>query len=137
MSLRATSTFKPRNDLGRFAEVRLTPGIREGAEEWIQAVFDRSQQLVAVDTGELKSSGEIIPTRETGKTIVCGMHYTAGHAAYVEYGTGARGAGSPGAGDVTYNPDWPGMPAQPYVRPAYDEYREQAPDFISNKIDLK
>lgn len=136
MSLRATAVFKPRGDLGRFVEASITPGVREGAEEWIQAVFDRSQALVAVDTGELKVSGEIIPTRETGKTIVCGMQYTAGHAAYVEYGTGIRGSSSAGAGDVSYSSSWPGMPAQPFVRPAYDEMKSQAPDMIRDKIKL-
>lgn len=44
------------------------------------------------------------------------------HAAYVEFGTGRRGAGSPappkmpGAGG--YDPDWAGMRAQPYLYPA-------------------
>lgn len=44
------------------------------------------------------------------------------HAAYVEFGTGRRGADSPSppkspeASD--YDPDWPGMAARPYLYPA-------------------
>ena len=44
------------------------------------------------------------------------------HAAYVEFGTGRRGADSPsppkapGAGG--YDPGWPGMSARPYLYPA-------------------
>ena len=37
------------------------------------------------------------------------------HAAYVEFGTGRRGGGSP---------DWPGMAARPYLRPAADVGRD-------------
>jgi hypothetical protein len=42
------------------------------------------------------------------------------HAAYVEYGTGQRGEASAGAGDGPYDPNWPGMVAQPFLRPATD-----------------
>ena len=136
--LSATAKFAPRDDLGRFVEVNITPGVKAGAEEWIKSVFNRSQELVPVGkTGDLKASGEIIPTSKPGKTIVCGMQYTAPYAAYVEYGTGIRGSESEGAGDVKYSETWPGMPAQPYIRPAYDEFKDQAPDMIKSKIQLK
>jgi hypothetical protein len=41
------------------------------------------------------------------------------HAAYVEFGTGRRGAGSAPAGAPGgYDSHWPGMAAQPYLYPA-------------------
>ncbi len=44
------------------------------------------------------------------------------HAAYVEFGTGRRGADSPSPPKAPdgggYDPDWPGMAAQPYLYPA-------------------
>jgi len=44
------------------------------------------------------------------------------HAAYVEFGTGRRGADSPSPpkapGTGGYAPDWPGMAARPYLYPA-------------------
>lgn len=39
------------------------------------------------------------------------------HAAYVEFGTGRRGAGGGGG---SYDLDWPGMAPQPYLQPADD-----------------
>ena len=47
------------------------------------------------------------------------------HAAYVEFATGRRGAAT-GAG-AEYDPDWPGMAAQPYMQPAADEQLERFP----------
>jgi hypothetical protein len=43
----------------------------------------------------------------------------------VEFGTGRRGASSAGAGPYSYDPNWPGMVAQPYMRPALDTARPQ------------
>lgn len=46
------------------------------------------------------------------------------HAAYVEFGTGMRGAQSAGAAaGGRYDPDWPGMAAQPYMQPAAQRAR--------------
>jgi len=47
------------------------------------------------------------------------------YAGYVEFGTGRRGAASPGAGPFPYRQSWPGMAAQPYCRPALDIGRSQ------------
>ena len=44
------------------------------------------------------------------------------HAAYVEFGTGRRGAAS-GRAPGGYDPDWPGMCAQPYMYPAAQQIR--------------
>jgi len=44
-------------------------------------------------------------------------YVTNPHAAYVEFGTGVRGAAT-GAYDGGYDADWPGMVAQPYMFPA-------------------
>ena len=46
------------------------------------------------------------------------------HAAYVEFGTGMRGAQSTdAAAGGRYDPDWPGMAAQPYMYPAAQRAR--------------
>ena len=94
-----------------------------------QAVFDISQGLVHVDTGELKSSG-ITSVEWTGTKVTGYITYTAGHAAYNEFGTGRRGAASPGAGPYPYKQDWPGMAAIPFMRPALDIGRQQTVDAI-------
>ena len=123
MNVRATATWTPRNSAGQFIEAIVKPAAMEAARAAAALVLERSQQIVPVDTGELKASGKIVE-RQTDKTVVAEIVYTAEHAAYVEFGTGQRGAGSPGAGPYPYNPNWPGMAAQPYLRPAIDESHE-------------
>jgi hypothetical protein len=66
-----------------------------------------------------------VVVRETGSTVVADVIFDSGHAAYVEYGTGIRGAESAGAGPYPYSPTWAGMPAQPYLRPALDIAKDE------------
>ena len=60
---------------------------------------------------------------EVGHVVVANPH-----AAYVELGTGQRGASSPSPpkwpGELSYKEDWAGMPAQPYLYPAAVENRD-------------
>lgn len=120
MNFRANSTFRA----GSFSalEARIVPRAIAAVTNGTDAVFQLSQEFVAVDTGELKDSG----TQEVTwvGTVVRGtIYYSSEHAGYVEFGTGIRGSGSPGAGAGPYNLDWPGMVAQPYIRPAIDAGR--------------
>lgn len=133
MSLSARVKFTPRSDLGRFVETRVTPAVTASVEAAVDLIYDRSQELVAVDTGELKASG-VKSVNDTGKTVVGRVEYTADHADFVEYGTGAAGAASPGAGPGPYNENWPGMVAQPYLRPAYDESKEPIKELFRDNL---
>ncbi len=134
--IKATGRFTPRGDFGRFIEVKIMPGVKAGVEEWSKGVFELSQDLVPVDTGDLKASGSIIPVDETGKSINSGVQYTMPYAGYVEFGTGIRGAASEGAGKGPYSSTWPGMQAQPYLRPAYEEMREKANPIVKDAISV-
>ena len=67
----------------------------------LQRVYDRSQELVHVDTGELKSSGQIVTANQGDKAEGI-VEYTANHAAPEEFGAQGR-------------------EAHPYLRPAWDE----------------
>ena len=135
MSLSATARFTPRGDLGRFVSARVTPAVTASVEA-AGALIEQSAKLYCpVDTGELQGSitTEIIPTDSSVRSA------TAPHtsyAAYVEFGTGQRGAESPGAGDGPYSPNWPGMVAQPYMRPAVDETRETIADLFRSQLSL-
>lgn len=117
MNLRADATLR----WGDFATVEalIVPKLMKGVQAGTLVVYDASQALVAVDTGELKASGTQ-RIEWSGMKIKGYVSYSARHAAFVEFGTGRRGAGSTGAGPWTYNLDWPGMIAQPYLRPALD-----------------
>lgn len=122
INFRADSTFRA----GDWSAVvaKLLPRVETAVKQATDAVYEESQVLVPVDTGELHDTAytriEIKSEAVTGNVI-----YPADHAPFVEFGTGRRGAASAGAGPWTYNQDWPGMIAQPYLRPALDAARPQ------------
>ena len=122
--LNARVQFTPRAASGQFVS-RVAEGAANGVNNSLRIIFDRSQDLVAVRTGELKASGHIVEATDKGGMATGSVVYDANHAGYVEFGTGIRGSSSAGAsGKVSYSPTWPGMPAQPYLRPAADESRQ-------------
>lgn len=123
--MRANATFKA----GSFAalEARLVPMLVAGAQNAAAAVQAESQAIVPVDTGALKGSAST-STEWTGRKVSAYVTYSAFYAAYVEFGTGRRGAESAGAGPYAYKQSWPGMAAQPYLRPALDNCRQQILD---------
>ncbi len=122
--IRATAQFTPRNDIGRFIAERITPAVRQATLDAGQIVLSEAQDVVPVDTGALRNSGQVT-VRETDTSIIADVAFTEPYAAYVEFGTGIRGSQSPGAGPYPYNPAWPGMAAQPYLRPALDTARPE------------
>ncbi len=121
--LKASSTFIPGNTRAVISEY--ASKIKAAVERSQDIVKQEAERLVPVDTGELALSITAAPIVDDGQTYSGLVIATADHAAYVEFGTGARGAASEGAGDVPYNRNWPGMPAQPYLRPALDYARKQ------------
>ena len=133
MNLRANSTFRA----GSWAafEAKLVPKLRAAAQSAAKAVLAHSQSLVPVDTGALKDSGKT-SVSWTGTKVTGSVVYTEHYAAYVEFGTGRRGAESSGRGPYPYKADWPGMPAQPYVRPALDLGRQDAIDAFRAALGL-
>lgn len=122
MKLAASSKFSP-VDMSRIT-ARLIPKLTSAMQESVKLVQTEAQAIVPVDTGELKAS--IGTSVEWSGTSVNGEVFAdAPHAAFVEYGTGIRGAASPGAGPYPYSPGWPGMPAQPFLRPSLDNSKAQ------------
>lgn len=130
MPLKAIVKFTPGNTAGLLA--RVTTGLRAGMTDAVVIVADEARALCPVDTGALRDSitGEILtgvaaaqrggPLSSSLFSVVGEVSANTDYASYVEYGTGARGAASPGAGPFPYKASWPGMPAQPYMRPALD-----------------
>lgn len=128
--VKADSSFKA-GDFSR-ATARLVKAATAAVDAASEIVLGRAREIVPVDTGELVSSGGYT-VEWKGKQVTGTISFTAEHAAYVEFGTGIRGASSPGAGPYAYNPDWPGMRAQPYLRPALDSSREEIRDEFSKQ----
>lgn len=89
-----------------------------------------SGELAGIARDTMEKAREMAPVGEgprSEKRLVDSFSYEAAglkaiakvenpHAAYVEFGTGRRGAAS-GAGS-DYDEGWPGMAAQPYMYPA-------------------
>jgi hypothetical protein len=138
MNLRATSTFRA----GQFAalEALLVPKLLAAAQAAGEAVLSESQSAVPRRTGELADSGGV--TKEwVGMHVTSYVVYSAGHAAFVEFGTGITGRGTypydlpqsgvPITGSWIYDykqQNWHGMHSKPYLRPALDTGRGAALD---------
>ncbi len=127
----ATSTF--RSGSGQFISGRITPAVRAGVQAFAELVLQEAQAIVPVDTGELRDSGSVV-MEEGDKRVTGHIVFSAPHAAFVEFGTGQRGAGSPGAGPYSYSPTWKGMAAQPYLRPALDTARDAGKELFKSQV---
>lgn len=130
VNIRATSGFKPGNRAA--IEELITSRVVEAVKESSAAVMDAAKILVPVDTGSLRDS-IAMQVELKGKIVVGTIYAGADHAAFVEYGTGIVGAaaphpplpseGVPITGSWIYDykgQGWIGMPARPFLRPAYD-----------------
>ena len=98
-----------------------------------QLVVDEAKAICPVDTGALQNS-ITSSVATTDKTVVGTISADMFYAAYVEYGTGRRGAESPGAGPYPYKMSWPGQVAQPYMRPALESARSAIMDLMASQI---
>ena len=136
MRLQAEAVFRPRGDMGRFIEAKVTPAVLAATTKALELIKDTAQSIVPVDTGALRESIEV-EIRETGKTVVGVVGPNVPYALYVEFGTGIAGAASAGAGAGPYSTSWPGMPAQPYMRPAVDENEKKIKDLYIGEIGMR
>ncbi len=119
---------------------------REGCEAWADLVLVTAQSIVPVRSGRLRDSGHPeIGTDSSG--VVVDVVFDSDHAMFVEFGTGILGKGTypgelptegvPITGHWEYDykhQNWVGMPAQPYLRPAFDEYRDQAETVVREAV---
>jgi hypothetical protein len=129
MSLSSYARYIPRSGGGQFIMASVNSGVEAGVQAWAEDVLGIALGLVPRRTGELADSGHV----ETNGPIAA-VVFDSPHAAFVEFGTGIRGAASPGAGDVEYSESWPGMAAQPYLRPAYDAKKNDASAMVAQFI---
>lgn len=118
MNIQATPTVQ----FGTFARVEelIVPKLFQATAAGAAAALSEMQALVPVRTGALRDSGSVVPPEWTGMKVTAYIEFGMPYAAFVEFGTGRRGASSSGAGPFAYNENWPGMIAQPYMRPGLD-----------------
>lgn len=117
MNFKAQASFTGLNIA--VAQAAFEQAARLSVEQGAGAVLETAESIVPVDTGDLRESGHV-ELLQAGPQPSAAVVFDSDHAAYVEYGTGIRGAASAGAGEGPYDPNWPGMPAQPYLRPSLD-----------------
>lgn len=134
--IQASSLFKP--NTGSLS--RITAGVSAGVSRAASIVADEAKATVAVDKGDLRDSieaGEPEQDKDlsgAGNAVTAIVSAGTDHAIYVEFGTGQRGEASPGAGPGPYDPEWKGMPAQPYLRPALDTRRADILGAIAGEV---
>jgi|FreactcultureFD7_1027221.scaffolds.fasta_scaffold30923_2 hypothetical protein len=117
-----------------------------GVTDLANAIFETSQELVAVDTGDLKASGAVA-VEVSGNQVSAEVSYGTDHAMFSEFGTGVRGEGTypydlpqegvPITGSWIYDykkQNWQGHPSHAYLRPAFDAHRDNATDVVAQPI---
>lgn len=127
----ATSTDMP----DRTAEIlsRIRSAVYNSVATACEIVAEEAKAIVPVRTGTLRDSISARPPAEENGVVVGAVEATAPYAMYVEYGTGRRGAESPGRGEGPYSMGWAGMAAQPYLRPAIDSSKSEIQQtFVEN-----
>ena len=97
-------------------------------------VQGEAKALAPADTGTLRNS--IKMNYDSDKKE--GRVYTNNdYATYVEFGTGVRGDGTYPDGEkrLTYNQNWKGQVAQPYMYPALQFGKSKAKEILKQEIE--
>lgn len=131
--IRATARFVPSVNIAQWCETRLRQPLTSAIQAGCSQIEAAAKEYCPVDTGALQNSiaSEVHDTDNGVEgSVFAGVFY----APYVEFGTGIRGAESSGAGPGPYTESWPGMVAQPYMRPALDENKAAVLDLIETGI---
>lgn len=113
----------------------------ERAAAEIETAVSREMERVARDGMEIARGMAPVGDGSGGRHLVDSfscqargltavVQVTNDHAAYVEFGTGRRGAMSAGVSPAApgYDGDWPGMAAQPYMYPMAQRMRGEFPE---------
>ncbi len=142
----ASSTFKVNPNVSGIL-ARVGTGLYDGITAGAQLIEASAKEKCPVDTGLLQASISSKVTRGiqvamAGGPISSSLFAVQGvvaphedYAAMVEYGTGQRGSSSAGAGPGPYNPSWPGMVAQPFMRSSLDEHRQDVVDIVRQEVE--
>lgn len=133
-------------DMPEAIEAAIAKAVLQGAE----VVRDAAKSLAPHTTGELIKSIIVDGPISSGNTIFAEVAATAEHAAYIEFGTGPKGAAAAPAfaaeegveyrtGGWVYPVDGgfrytTGQPARPYMHPAYEANKEAVKELVANAI---
>jgi HK97 gp10 family phage protein len=125
------------NNLDQELEAPVQKGVYKAAQR-----VQRDAKLLCggfkESTGRLKGSIQAaVATNMASKQTEGIVSTNVEYAAYVEYGTGQRGAGSnierPESG-IAYKSDWAGMAAKPYLYPALKQNEGKIANDIASEL---
>ena len=104
--------------LGGVAEAKRYQ-VQRKLQDSAQKIYDASQQEIAVDTGEAKDSGRVVPYVEDADHIAFDVTYGDGSAngKTYDYGDGKIADGHPWFLELGTSK----MPAQPFLGPSFEE----------------
>ena len=126
----ATASFVPNGNLAQWCEQFMRAPVTKAVSDGCTLILDVAKEYCPVDTGALRDSiAQETHDEANGVSgsVSAGMFY----ATYVEFGTGRRG--DPAA-PYAHVESWPGMVAQPYMRPAFDENKSAVVDLFATEI---
>ena len=114
---------------------KIRAAVQLSVERACEIITEEAQAICPVRTGALRESIGWATEEQSGGivgTVTAKMPY----AGYVEFGTGRRGSESAGRGPYPYTMSWPGMAAQPYMRPGIDAARAQIKEVFVDNVKL-
>lgn len=118
------------------AGAALDNAVSRGLEQSACETMELARELAPVGMGERRERRLVDSFSYEAKGLTAVMQVENPHAAYVEFGTGRRGAASAGVAPVAsgYDGDWPGMAAQPYMYPAAQRMRAAFPERMAEAV---
>ena len=128
--IRARAIFQPRNSAGQFLEGSIAPAVQASVQAALKVIQDSALARVPRDTGALADS-ITIEINTSGATVVGNVGPHMPYSDFVEYGTGKRG--DPTA-PYPHVESWPGMKAQPFMRPALDSNKDAIVELFRGTI---
>lgn len=133
MNLTSYATFQSRGGGGRFAAKDIEESVLAGITQWAEKVLAAAQGYCPVRSGELRASGRV-EIRSQGSRAAAAVVFTAPHSVFVEFGVGIRGSSGPDAGPGPYSTTVKGFAAIPYLRPALDQLKGEAPGIVKAAV---
>ncbi len=126
--IRATASLVRNPNLSRFIDDTIAPAVKKSVEASCNIIADSARSMCPVDTGNLRASITVDVQQVAFQSITGTVFATADYADYVEFGTGRRGD------PIVPHTDKPGMIAQPFMRPAFDENKSAIEDLFREQI---
>ena len=129
--IRATAQLVRGQNLAQFLDQTISPAVVKSVTAALQVIQASAQEKCPVETWALRDSITVTVSAVALQSISGSVGPHMYYAEYVEYGTGRKGDPSAPYAHVE---SWPGMFAQPYMRPAYDENQSAIFDLFREQL---